>query len=91
MRRFGVEKGFFGAAVARCVEKRRHAALRGGAPAAVRQAAAVDADAFGAAARAFTGLDEIRRRADACACVDIGAAPEQQRDDRGMRFAYRKH
>ena len=64
----------FDAAVACGVEQRRHAAQHGAAPAAVRQAAAVDADAFGAAARAFARRHEIRRRADARARVDVGAA-----------------
>ena len=52
----------FEPAVARGVEQRRHAALRFGAPAAIRQAAAVDADAFGAAAGALARRHELRRR-----------------------------
>ena len=49
--------------VARGVQQRRHAALRFGAPPAIRQAAAVDADAFGAAARALARLHERRQPA----------------------------
>ena len=70
--------------IASCIEQRRHSAALRIAASTVRQSAAIDTDAFRAAARAFAGLHELRLRADARLRVDGRAALEQQRHRRGL-------
>ena len=78
-------------AVPRRVEQRRHAALGFGAPAAIGQAAAVDADALGSAARALARRNEARRRSFSRLRVDGRAALEKERDGRGLILADGEH
>src|SRR5215470_19638905 len=78
-------------AIAGSVEQRRHAAFGFGASAAIGQAATVDADALGSAARSLARRDEPGHRPLSRLHVDGRAPLKQEPDGRGMILADGEH